>query len=113
MAAVYSEIYFEALWATPDAYEAPLIPTGYRFIVRDISAIPPRGNPLNYPLQGISFKKYPGNIPVMAWTVPYVQPGRPYHWDGRIVLDAGQGLYIETFDNEWSFTIMGYALTLP
>jgi len=89
------------------------VPTGKRLIVRDITAYL---NPLGSGVPpNISFYDGLTTGIIAAWTQPFVQSGRLYHWEGRAALNEGEELWCNTNSGSgtWYGRVMGFLLTLP
>lgn len=104
-APVYSTRFMAAVFPTaPTDY---VVPTGFRAVVRDISA---------YWLGDVGGGALQGAIDGVAYFMYFIgTAGVPggYHWEGRVVADEGETVAINVPMGNWSFTVSGYLLSLP
>lgn len=112
---VYSETYYELGSPGVGSFAGPTPADGTVFVVRDMIFTSPTTTLSDAPpaLEGFQVVKWEPGVPIWGLQYPYVQLNRPYHWEGRTVLGPDQYLLITINDDNWSFTIMGYSLTLP
>lgn len=110
MAQVFSHLL--AYWNPPSPSLGTFpVDAGTKWVVRDIDA----------------FCDYGGEWRAVNGLFVYAQNGGPiwtlwpheartqvhYPWRGRQVLEEGDELQIDTFDNAWVVRVSGYKLTLP
>jgi hypothetical protein len=88
---------------------------GYRVVVRDIVYMSPLVSN-EVPLHGITVAATATGTVIDAIAEQYLQPWRPYHWEGRQALDYGDGLTISSAtatDFPWSVRVFGFVFQLP
>lgn len=105
----YSVELWKAGIATPGFLEGPTVPDGHTWVVRDVT-FTKIGWVAGMPT-GFCIIETTTGTPIAA-KGPGTQLGPiASHWQGRVVLEAGQRLQIRSVDGEWVANVCGYDLT--
>lgn len=110
MAAVYSQLLWQAAGLSPGTYSSDVVPDGFVWVVRDLVVIIDATDSLL--LQGFFIVDTAG-VPRWTWPRPYVRANVDYHWSGHQVLETGDQLTMTSADDSTSWAMSGYQLTLP
>jgi hypothetical protein len=63
-------------------------------------------------MSAITFSHGTGSV-IAEISEPFVFAYHGYHWDLRQIFEAGDVITVVPQDNNWSWRISGYQLTLP
>lgn len=105
MASVYSTQFFGGALAGDETHNLYEVPTGYVAVVRDVSLFSQSSG---------SNGCYAGSDAGYAYFSALDQPqyASP-HWEGRVVMNAGEVMTLGIFSGDWTCVISGYLLTSP
>jgi hypothetical protein len=108
--AVYSTLLWAGEVAAGSSEELYTVPAGFRVVVRDIQAT--SSDDVALAVVGLTIAQfYAGGI-VARFGGPFVELGRSYSWEGRVVCNAGEILTSSTLYVGWNMTMSGYLLTV-
>lgn len=82
------------------------------WVVRDITAVNFASSQPGY-LNGIEITTDPFDTRIYRIPEAYAHRDEYYHWEGRVILQPGQGITVKRYDNNWHIIVSGYQLTLP
>jgi hypothetical protein len=110
MGAVYSTLLWDLVDVAEGSYTSETVPSGFRWVVVDVVAF---NTTSTWAWVGGLYLSDSEGAPI--WSPPngFALPRTEYRWSGRQVVNTGDNLQANSYDDGWSLRVSGFSLTLP
>jgi hypothetical protein len=110
-----NQVFSVRLWqvlnsTTTGAVLGPVVPAGFRWVVRDVRAI---NGTLEGSLLFVAQLLIHGGNTIFSTPANMTLGGLMYDWQGRAIVNTGEQLELSLGDPGWTVAVDGYQLTLP
>lgn len=112
MAIVYSTRIWQTTLTVTTAVTGPVCPAGFVWVIREVIVFPRKFSEYEG-FAGGFLLSVTGGFNIAGWQGWDSRMRKMHRWEGRTVVNTGQGLFAITGTFPTDLTVSGYQLTLP